>query len=50
LDQPQKKITVIYGLGHLPELEKLFIDELGLSLVDEEWLTAFSFISSDSDE
>ncbi len=35
------KVGVLYGAGHMPNLEHLIRSELGAELVDENWFTAW---------
>jgi hypothetical protein len=41
-DDPPGSISVLYGAGHMPDLEARLRDRLGYRPADQRWLRAFS--------
>lgn len=48
-EEPEiKTIGVIYGAGHLPDLEERLVEEFGLTPVGEKWFTAITVNIADT--
>lgn len=45
----KKKLAIFYGAGHMRDMEKRLVDELGLKLESERWIVAWK-LKRDKDE
>lgn len=43
-----KSVAAFYGAGHMPELEKQLVDELGLKATGEQWIPAITMTAKSS--
>lgn len=46
----KKKIAVLYGAGHLPDIQRRLIEDFGMKRVRTEWLPAWSLVRKESDD
>jgi hypothetical protein len=41
-DAPQR-IAIYYGAGHLPDMARILVDEMGCTYLGAHWITAWTY-------